>query len=154
MIPVRFALSPPPRRPRWRDWPQHPPEEITRDHLIAAIAEVVTRLLDDVGKDADRWADLVAHLENLPGPDQDRVLAGLGALDPDGLAEPGRTGLWRALTDLGQTRRQHPGAMPNDLVGRIDPSPHAWSPAHPSIATLTSEVERLGSEVMAVRVRG
>ncbi len=35
MIPVRFALSPPPRRPRWRDWPQHPPEEITRDHLIA-----------------------------------------------------------------------------------------------------------------------
>jgi hypothetical protein len=30
MIPVRFALSPPPYRPRWRHWTQHPPEEITQ----------------------------------------------------------------------------------------------------------------------------
>jgi hypothetical protein len=34
---------------------------------------------------------ILAHLENLPFPDRDRVLAGLDALDPEGLAEPGRT---------------------------------------------------------------
>jgi len=131
MIPVRFALSPPPHRPRWQDWPQHPPEEITRDHLIAAVAEVVTRLLDDVGKDADRWADLVAHLENLPDLDRDRVLAGLDALNPDGLAEPGRTGLWRALTDFVQTHRHHLGGMPDNLVRRMETIAARFVPSSP-----------------------
>lgn len=131
MIPVRFALSPPPHRPQWRDWPQHPPEEVTRDHLMAAVAEIVTRLLDDVGKDADRWSNLLTHLENLPDPDRDRVLAGLDTLEPGELAEPGRTELWRALTDFSQTHRHHPGGMPEGLVGRVETIAGRFTPSSP-----------------------
>jgi hypothetical protein len=130
-IPVRFAISPPPHRPRWRDWPEHPSEEITRHHLTAAVAEIVTRLLEDVGKDADRWSDLVAQLANLPDPDRGRILAGLDALDPGDLAEPGRTGLWRELTEFAQADRHHPGAMPHDIVGRVETLTARFAPSSP-----------------------
>jgi hypothetical protein len=132
MIPTRFALAGPPHYPRWRDWPRTPPEEATPDPLAAAVAEVITRLIDDAGEDAGRWTDLVAHVDVPPFGDHDRVLDALEQLDPDSLDEPGRNGLWQALVDLGHDHRRFPEAdwaLPGEVVDRVEAVAGRFAPA-------------------------
>ena len=132
MIPSRFALSGPPHLPRWQDWPRTPPEQTTPDVLTAAVAEVVTRLLNGAGKDPSRWTDLVAHIDSLPLGDRDRVLNGLERLDPDALDGPGRKGLWQALVNLGHDHRRFPDAhwaLPGEVVDRFEATARRLAPA-------------------------
>ena len=132
MLPALPYLLPPPHYPRWQDWHQKPPEDTT--DLGTATAEIVTRLLDDVGKDPDRWTDLVERIDRLPGTGRDQVLAALEVLDPDSLGGPGRTQVWRALVEVGGRHRQFHDmgwAMHADMVDRIDRLTGRFAPASP-----------------------
>jgi hypothetical protein len=129
MLPVFPSLIPPEHHPRWRDWPQNPPEETT--DLFAATTEVVTRLLDDAGDDPDRWIDLLGHFESLPPSDRDRVLTALEVLCPDSLGDPGRISVWRALVELCGRHRQFLDmgwAMPADVVDRMERGAERFAP--------------------------
>jgi hypothetical protein len=133
MIPTRFAIAGPPHHPRWQDWPRTPPEET--DTLAAAVAEVIARLLDDAGKDASRWTDLVAYVDVPPFGDHDRVLGALERLDLDALDEPGSNALWQALADLGRRRRQFPDAdwvMPGEVIERVEAVAGRFAPTSPA----------------------
>jgi hypothetical protein len=130
MIPARFAISGPPHHPRWQDWPRTPPEETIL--LAEAVGKVIARLLDDAGKDASRWTNLVAHIDVPPFGDHDQVLDALERLDPDTLDEPGRKDLWQALVGHGKDHRQFPEApwaLPGDVVDRVEAVAARLAPA-------------------------
>ena len=123
ILPTRLAISSPSYHPRWRTWALVPPETMTWAEFFAGVSQVMTRVIDDVGKGPGRWLDLVAHVDTLPAADRDRLLADFGALDPDSLGDRGRRDMWRALVDLGAQHRQYPDAdwaMPGDVVARVE----------------------------------
>ena len=74
-----------------------------------AITKVLTRAIEDAGKDPGRWTDLVSHIASLPVADRDRLLAAFEALDPDTLGDEGRVEVWRALADLAGAASAVPG---------------------------------------------
>jgi hypothetical protein len=134
MLPTRFAIQSPSRRPRWRSWALVHPEPITYAELFAGVSEIVTRVIADANKDSGRWLDLVSHIDTLPPADRDRLLAAFEALDPDSLGHPGRLEVWRALIDLGATHRQSPDApwaMPDDAVERVEVVASHFAPTSP-----------------------
>ena len=136
--PLLLAILPAPgigfptHRPRWRSWAQDRTDEITPAEITAGTAEVVTFLLQDAGTDAERWTDLIGHIDSVPISDRDRVLAALEALDSNSLGDRGKASVWRALVDLSGRHRQFPdlgGAMPGDVVDRIEQVADQFAPA-------------------------
>ena len=119
-------------RPRWRSWAQGQPATITYGELFDAITMVLTRAIEDAGKDPGRWHDLAGHIDSLPAADQDRLLAAFEALDPGTLSDGGRVEVWRALADLAGQHRQFPDAawaMPADDVTRVESVAAGFAPA-------------------------
>jgi hypothetical protein len=133
-LPARLTILSSSYRPRWRAWALVPPKTLTYAELFAGVSEIVTRIIEDAGKDPGRWLDLVSHIDALPADDRDRLLAALEALDSDSLEDPGRQQVWRALVDLGATHRQFPDAdwaMPGDVVERVEAAAARFAPSSP-----------------------
>lgn len=110
----------PSHHPRWRSWAQGQARTITYAELFDGVTKVLTRAIEDAGKDAGRWHDFVGHIDSLPVADRDRLLAAFEALDPGVFGDQGRVEVWRALVDLAAQHRQFPDApwaMPADAVG-------------------------------------
>ena len=108
------------------------PQTITYAELFDGITKVLTRAIEDAGKDPGRWRDLVGHIDSLPVADRDRLLAAFEALDPDSLGDEGRVEVWRALVDLAGQHRQFPDApwaMPGDAVDRVESVAAHFAPA-------------------------
>jgi hypothetical protein len=127
-----LGLSFPTHRPRWRPWAQEQVSEVTPAELAAGTAQIVSRLLEEVDASADRWTDLIGHIDILAIGERDRVLSALEALDPDSLGDPGSTNVWRALVELsGRHREFHdaPWAMAEDTVDRIEQAAAYFAPA-------------------------
>ena len=59
ILPTRLTILSPSYHPRWRSWALVPPETITYAELFAGVSEIVTRIIEDAGKDPGRWLDLV-----------------------------------------------------------------------------------------------
>lgn len=69
-----------------------------------------------------------------PFGDHDQVLRGLERLDPMALEEVGRSGLWRALVELGHHHCQFPDApwaLPPEVVERIETAGRRFAAASP-----------------------
>ena len=118
--------------PRWRSWAQGQPATITYAELFDGITKVLTRAVEDAGKDPGRWHDLADHIDSLPVADRDRLLAAFEAFDPATLGDEGRVEVWRALADLAGQHRQFPDApwaMPGDDVGRVESVAARFAPA-------------------------
>jgi hypothetical protein len=110
------------------------PETITPGEFVGGISQVLTRVIEDAGKDPGYWHDLVSHIDTLPPEDRDRLLAAFEALDPDSLGNPGRQKVWRELVDLGATHRQFsdaPWAMPGYAVDRVQTVAAHFAPTSP-----------------------
>ena len=56
--------------PEHREWTEGSESTVSWDEVFAATDEALDRLLQDVGVDASRWADLVGTYEYLPKPEQ------------------------------------------------------------------------------------
>jgi hypothetical protein len=113
----------PSHHPRWRSWAQGQPGTITYAELYDGITKVLTRAIEDAGKDSERWRDLVGHIDSLPVADRDRLLAAFEGLDAATLGDEGRVEVWRTLVDLAAQHRQFPDApwaMPADVVDRVE----------------------------------
>jgi hypothetical protein len=133
-LPTRLTILSPSYHPRWRTWALVPPETMTYGELFAGVSEIVTRIIEDAGKDPGRWLDLISHLDTLPAADRDRLLAALEVLDPDSLGEPARQKMWRALVDLGATHREFPDAdwvIPGNVLDRVEAAAARFAPTSP-----------------------
>jgi hypothetical protein len=140
ILPTDFGIQFPAHRPRWRPWALLQPETITPGELVDGISQVMTRVIEDAGRDPDRWHDLVSHIETLPPEDRDRLLAAFEALDTDSLGDTRRQEVWRALVDLGEKHREFPDAawaMPRDTVDRIEALAARFAPTSPVDLSVT-----------------
>lgn len=133
-IPERRGQRPSTRHPRWREWHQSPGAEDPADEAAAA-GRIVSRMLEEAGSDAARWADVIDALKKLRPGDRDRVLSAVEDLDPRSLRDPDRVTVWRALTEVAIRHRQFPGtwwAMPAAVIGRIEEETRRFTPESPS----------------------
>ena len=60
----------PSHHPRWRSWAQGQPQKITYAELFDGTTKVLTRAIEDAGKDSGRWCDLIGHIGSLPVADR------------------------------------------------------------------------------------
>ena len=121
----------PTHRPRWRPWAQGRTDMVDPVEVAAGTTEIVTRLLDDADTDAERWTDLVNHIDSLPISDRDRVLAALEMLDADSLGDSGKISVWRSLVELTGRHRQFTDAdraMPEDVINRVEHAAARFAP--------------------------
>ena len=128
-------------RPRWRSWAQGQPTPITYGELYDGITKVLSRAIEDAGKDPGRWHDLTGHIDSLPAADRDRLLTAFETLDPDLLGDQGQIEVWRALAELAGQHRQFPDAdwvMPGRDVDRVESAAARFAPA--SLADLHADL--------------
>lgn len=120
--PRNHDSSAPAHLPRFRQW-QRDPEGATYGEIFEFVSGLVPRALEDAHADPWRWVKLVDRVTTVSEPEQEQMLLGLEALDPEQLGEDLHIELWRALVDLVERHRIYADAdwaMPVALRDRLE----------------------------------
>jgi hypothetical protein len=123
-------------RPEWRNWA--PAEDSNRypPDYWQAIGDILGLLLADAGQDATRWKELVESYDDLPAELGDRVLAGLGSLDPASLDPKSLALLSDELNETVSNHRAFPDAkwvMPEERIAKLEAVAVRFIPTDPVI---------------------
>ncbi len=105
MLPSRHSVQTSGRPPRYRNWSPIQPA-VTRREYAETVSAVAAMLLDDVGRDPQRWVDLVVRMGDFPSETrQDLVhrLRGVAESRPD---ESLNDSVWPVLRDFMTRHRQ------------------------------------------------
>ncbi len=120
LLPRSHDSSHPTSQPQWREWAPESAPGVTDAERDAAVAEVVTRLLDDAGKDPAHWPHLIEALHRVPLHHRDAIVDRLAALDPSELKAAERDALCRSLRNLISRQRSYPNARWSLPLGIVD----------------------------------
>lgn len=137
LLPGHHDEARPTHTPRWRAWRPDGEFAVTVAEWQRAVEGIISRLLEDVDANGDRWADLVQAVGRLPErarDARDSMIDRLLATEPDTLSEPGRDAVWRALRGVISRHRRHSGAgwaMPSDQINRLAEAYQRFEPADP-----------------------
>lgn len=96
-------------KPNWRDWVPEEDGPVTYNELFKATGEILSRLLEDVGTDGERWRTLIGALDNLPAQ-FDTIIEKLYALDLKTLSLADRLHIWSSLRSLISRHLEYPDA--------------------------------------------
>lgn len=133
LVPTGHDVASGTSRPDWRPWgiDRSP---ITTQEFGQSLDEISTRLLSDVGTDADRWVELIGKVDDLPASQFDRALDLLEDL-PEALPhEEARRLVWRALGDQLGHHTRFPEAdwvMPQEKIDRLTRIRNRFEPPDP-----------------------
>ena len=123
LLPRSHAISFGTRRPAWRetipdDWPRH-----VTDREYWKQVTLYSEMMIDAGKtNSDNLAELIDHVEHMPGKAQDQLLTHLGSNDVDRMPEVDKLKLWTKLVDIVTKHRKYSDAewaMKSVQVDRI-----------------------------------
>ena len=134
MLPELHAVGIPTSRPSVRDWAVDAGRPVSWSERARTIAEIVDRLLEDVGSSGRRWAEVLERIHMLPRREHDHVVAAFNGLDPAGLDEETRTAIWNALRGIVDRHSAHctaKWAMPEEYVERLEAILQRFSPDDP-----------------------
>jgi hypothetical protein len=123
LLPKQHDHTTPTHGPRWREWKPDDSPRVTIPEYRREIIAVVDRLLEDVGRDGARWADLIEHAGGLPGEAHEAVVGRLARIRPDELTREDRQALANALRSTVTRHRGFPDAdwaMAREQVDRLD----------------------------------
>ena len=115
--------------PLWRPWGQDGVARPTLGEGRAFIKELDNLLLEKVGTDARRWADLVEKISNLSPDTRQRALSLLARESKQLKGEPCAVDLWARIRGQLHLHRSHPDA--------------AWAMSAAEVATLDSAYKKL-----------
>jgi transcriptional regulator with XRE-family HTH domain len=104
------GTSTPTRRPSWRDWTASWKRGVTNSDYWTQVAFCGNRLLEMAGADADRWADLIAHIAELPPNSRRDAMSRLAAIDVTEMTSDQRRRLTAGLRAQVRRNRAHPDA--------------------------------------------
>lgn len=116
------SIATPSSAPRWRDWVPDSRPSITWREIWDATHEIVTKMLEDVGKDGKRWKTLIENIESLPKEDTDEVILHIEKIEQNLFEPDDRAVIWAALRHLVAKHKQFPDAqwaMPPEIVNRL-----------------------------------
>lgn len=123
------TVSPTPK-PRWRDVSVEKVEPVTHALFRHGALAVSDRLLEHVGLRADRWSDLLSHIDDLwPGPE--RALDMLDAAESQVTDEAERLVFWGTLRHVLHRHRQFPDAewsLPEVNLARLEAAYKRFAP--------------------------
>ena len=98
------------RPPSWRPWGQDESPEPTQDECRTFIGQMTTMLLNDVGSEADRWADLVGIIARFSPEDRDQAIDLLSQRVEALIQHPAVHSLWTRLREVLHHHRSYPDA--------------------------------------------
>jgi hypothetical protein len=122
ILPEPHSISSPSPTPRWRDWIPDTHQSMTWGELFKGAHETVTRLLEDVGVDGERWKTLIEHLASLPKEDANFIIERIERIDRDSLKHGDRVKIWASLRSLIARHKRYPNAqwaLPSDIINRL-----------------------------------
>ncbi len=96
LLPESHAIQHPTHEPRYRPWKPATMKSVKVPEYLSFTEEVVGRLLEDVGTEAERWLVLLEKMDDLPPTSRASLQEKLGhvlqVIEPEGLAK-----LWEKL---------------------------------------------------------
>ena len=123
MLPESHGTHFPISSPKFRTWK---PDKLTVTYgeIWKVTTAVVERCIEDAGRDAERWATIIAHCSDMQPADRERVVTVLDSMadQPDPESDF-RDSVWRSLTGLIGRHREFPDAswtLPNDELEKLD----------------------------------
>lgn len=121
--------------PRFRDWkPEDNP--VTSLEYWRVVDEICSRVVEDAGRDPERWISLIYVITDLPSATGAEILGRLHELAADEeLDERQRTAIWEALRATAATHREYADAawaLPSHLVAAIETTAARFEPVRPS----------------------
>ena len=134
LLPEGHSIAANTPRPRLREWAPDPVPSVTRGEYAKGVAEVVTRMLADVGESGSRWGDLIEALAAVPVDQHETILSRLGDMDADRLEPADRALVWNALRRLISQHRSYSDAgwaLPSERVDRLDEVYRRFEPREP-----------------------
>ncbi len=120
-------------RPRWRDTRACGDERLTGPLLARAAEELITRLLEDVGADAERWIELVELLPGISMPKpREATIEELLGVSREIVSDSERSKLRSAVQRVVSNHRRFPTApwvMPSAELDRLEKVVAALEPS-------------------------
>ena len=109
-------------RPVWREWGDTEPVCPAVAAQRAAVADLVSLMLQEADATSGRWPTITQALPNLPREQFGQVVRALEELDVDGLCEEDRKGVYEAARVTVARHRRFPSAdwaLPREAVDRL-----------------------------------
>ena len=106
MLPYKNDLQLHSRGPLFRDW-KGAGARATQGEYSRVVSSVAEMLTEDVGHDADRWAELVSNVTSLPENARNNVSAALDRVADTGPSEAFKSAVWPKLSSMVTRHRQH-----------------------------------------------
>jgi hypothetical protein len=105
MLPEPHAIGAYAYKPRFRDW-QTDPEPITRGQVVEMYLAAAERVIEDAGRDAQRWVALIERFDDLPPPVLPKAVEALREVAIDESASELRKQAWKQLQGLVMRHRR------------------------------------------------
>ncbi|MBI2926168.1 MAG: hypothetical protein HYY24_10745 [Verrucomicrobia bacterium] len=134
LLPKQHGFTSGTYKPKWQHWLDQWKEGVTRKDYRDFVVGVAELLVTNAVGDIERWEGLAEHLDELPEPALDRVLAGVRELA--GRAAPGFeiTRLWSLVRAEASKHRYAQGlewALPESIVQKLEATAACLAPADP-----------------------
>ena len=134
LLPKQHGFTSGTYKPKWQHWLDDWKEGVThkdyRDFVVGVAELLVTNAADHI----ERWEGLAEHLDELPEPALDRVLAGIRELAGSPNTGLDRTRLWSLVRAEASKHRWAQGlewALPESIVEKLEAAATCLAPADP-----------------------
>ncbi len=110
-------------RPKWRDFSEAQPENVTYALIERGTRALTDRLIANAGNDPERWVGLIEHLGSLPPDIRDAAWSKLSATAEEIFNDQTRIEIWAALRRFISHHRSFPDsdwAFPLAEIERIE----------------------------------
>lgn len=93
---------------RWRQFSNKIDNRVTIKEYIESISTIVDKILKNVGKDSEKWAEIMEHYSDLPPQERERIIRELSSLVD--LINDSQLGFWNKLREILSDHRSFPDA--------------------------------------------
>lgn len=131
LLPSFHGISTPTHKPAWRPWVMNWSHGVTNAEYWQQVRASATRLLEMVGTNAERWKELITHVEHFSEPEQDDLISRLTRLDAGIFSLEDQKVLTNTIRNKVQRHRAHAGkewAMPARAVEQLEAVAQRFEP--------------------------
>jgi transcriptional regulator with XRE-family HTH domain len=136
LLPALHSHSIPTHTPRWRNWAINWRAQATDADFAQQVQACGDQLVELVGNDPARWADIIKHIAELPPTSRSNALSKLAALDASAMSLDDRKKLAKMLREQIHRHKAFPEALwalPGDDVTPLETALKRIEPDDPAV---------------------